>query len=584
VSQGQNAGIVQKEKDPVRDTTFATTVAIPPGDEAFFWLVYEQQLSRSYSKYNYKTNIRPFQKVDLLQVKVNIMESRPIKMGRTNVKFSNESGRKRRSGGDSFNLTKESGKSISYTYELAGDPDEFMDSVEVTYDVERPKLDGGDILVRDGYFVHFLSPEDLPPIAKNIIFVIDKSGSMSGQRILQTKEAFQWIIKDLNEEDFFQIVTFDSDARTLYNEFQPVNAETRKDGVSKVSSINAGGSTNIDRAMRVAVEQRNDNDAANIIIFISDGEPTAGESNWINIRANAARANDGYYAIFSFAIGSSAPYSDLERLSSMNNGLARQIFSDTEVLDQIKDFYHGVATPLVWNAKIEYENAEEVIQSSPMVFAGGETAILGKLKDKCSAPVPSCNKNLLVKAELGSFCSDTQNMEIDCDERPTPPPFDPSDDSRDKMDNPKMAVDSDINLKQYFAYLKMRKWLKIYKATDDETQREAMKEKLTQQAVDNQFVTRFTAMVVVEDETSAKKLTKVRRSAEFKAELQRLWEEKTLRDMEGMERSRRSAAFSTQSQPSSQIPMRKIFGILLILSALVKFRKSPFRALNRFFY
>ena len=91
-----------------------------------------------------------------------------------------------------------------------------------------------------------------------------------------------------------------------------MNAETRKDGVSKVSSINAGGSTNIDRAMRVAVEQRNDNDAANIIIFISDGEPTAGESNWINIRANAARANDGYYAIFSFAIGSSAPYSDLE--------------------------------------------------------------------------------------------------------------------------------------------------------------------------------------------------------------------------------------------------------------------------------
>ena len=110
-----------------------------------------------------------------------------------------------------------------------------------------------------------------------------------------------------------------------------------------------------------------------------------------------------------------------------------------------------------------------------------------------------------------------------------------------------------------------------------------MKEKLTQQAVDNQFVTRFTAMVVVEDETSAKKLAKVRRSAEFKAELQRLWEEKTLREMEGMERSRRSAAFSTQSQPTSQIPMRKLFGILLVLSALVKFRKSPFRALNRFF-
>ena len=82
--------------------------------------------------------------------------------------------------------------------------------------------------------------------------------------------------------------------------------------MSKVSAISAGGSTNIDAAMRMAVQQRNDNDAANIIIFISDGEPTAGDSNWVNIRANAARANDGYYAVFSFAIGSSAPYSDLE--------------------------------------------------------------------------------------------------------------------------------------------------------------------------------------------------------------------------------------------------------------------------------
>ncbi len=74
--------------------------------------------------------------------------------------------------------------------------------------------------MRDGYFVHFLSPEDLPPISKNIIFVIDKSGSMSGQRMEHTKEAFQWIINDLNDEDFFQIVTFDSGARTLYTKFQ----------------------------------------------------------------------------------------------------------------------------------------------------------------------------------------------------------------------------------------------------------------------------------------------------------------------------------------------------------------------------
>ena len=78
--------------------------------------------------------------------------------------------------------------------------------------MDRPQLDGGDILIRDGYFVHFISPENLAPIAKNIIFVIDKSGSMSGERIEKTKEAFEYIVQDLNDEDHFQIVTFESSA------------------------------------------------------------------------------------------------------------------------------------------------------------------------------------------------------------------------------------------------------------------------------------------------------------------------------------------------------------------------------------
>ena len=83
--------------------------------------------------------------------------------------------------------------------------------------MDRPQLDGGDILIRDGYFVHFISPENLAPIAKNIIFVIDKSGSMSGERIEKTKEAFEYIVQDLNDEDHFQIVTFESSAYKVHS-------------------------------------------------------------------------------------------------------------------------------------------------------------------------------------------------------------------------------------------------------------------------------------------------------------------------------------------------------------------------------
>ena len=68
------------------------------------------------------------------------------------------------------------------------------------------------------------------------------------------------------------------------------------------------------------------------------------------------------------------------RLSTMNDGLARQIFSNSEVNEAIRDFYKGVATPLVWNAKIKYDNVDETIQSSHMVFKERELVVLGKLK------------------------------------------------------------------------------------------------------------------------------------------------------------------------------------------------------------
>ena len=82
-------------------------MSIPAGEEAFFWLVYEQQLDRIESNYKYKTNIRPYEPVDNLQIKVNIVESRPIKMNRTQVRFD---------GSDTLKKTVNSDKSVSYLY------------------------------------------------------------------------------------------------------------------------------------------------------------------------------------------------------------------------------------------------------------------------------------------------------------------------------------------------------------------------------------------------------------------------------------------------------------------------------------
>lgn len=85
----------------------------------------------------------------------------------------------------------------------------------VQYDVE---IDiSGQILVNDGYFVHFFAPKNLKPLRKHVIFVLDVSGSMIGRKINQLKEAMMSILEDLNPGDYFNIIDFNYNAKVWYD-------------------------------------------------------------------------------------------------------------------------------------------------------------------------------------------------------------------------------------------------------------------------------------------------------------------------------------------------------------------------------
>ena len=103
----------------------------------------------------------------------------------------------------------------------------FDEKLEISYDVERPTLAGGDFIIQDGYFIHFIAPEDLQPLEKDVVFMIDRSGSMSGQSIKQVKIALETILDQMSKEGNntnFLIGTFEgSQATFMKEEFIPVN-------------------------------------------------------------------------------------------------------------------------------------------------------------------------------------------------------------------------------------------------------------------------------------------------------------------------------------------------------------------------
>ena len=86
-----------------------------------------------------------------------------------------------------------------------------------------------------------------------MIFVVDRSGSMSGKKIEQAKEALKFVLNNLREGDLFNIVAYDSAVESFRPELQKFNDETRKAALGFVEGIYAGGSTNIDGALTAAL-------------------------------------------------------------------------------------------------------------------------------------------------------------------------------------------------------------------------------------------------------------------------------------------------------------------------------------------
>jgi Ca-activated chloride channel family protein len=159
----------------------------------------------------------------------------------------------------------------------------------------------------DGFYLLLASPEvkadnDERP-AKTVIFVVDRSGSMSGKKIEQAKEALKFVLNNLRQGDMFNIVAYDSTVEAFKPELQKYDDETRKAALGFVDGLYAGGSTNIDGALTSALSMITDESRPNYILFMTDGLPTAGETNEAKIVANTKQNNKRRVRMINFGVG-----------------------------------------------------------------------------------------------------------------------------------------------------------------------------------------------------------------------------------------------------------------------------------------
>jgi len=247
---------------------------------------------------------------------------------------------------------------------------------------------------KSGYFMLLISPQvnpdTTPAQGKDLVLVLDTSGSMAGEKIQQAKAALRYCLQRLGNRDRFGLVTFSSEARKFRETL--AGLEARDEALYHVDRLEATGGTNINAALLAAVDllrgSRSGNSPASagqsMIIFLTDGLPSAGVQDEGEIRRNLQSANRDGIRIFSFGVGFDVNTRLLDGLAKTSNAFSDYISPQENIEEKISTFYEKVRYPVMSNLEYSFRGVEAHALSPhrlPDLFKGGQIILAGRYRD-----------------------------------------------------------------------------------------------------------------------------------------------------------------------------------------------------------
>ncbi|KAL1781295.1 inter-alpha-trypsin inhibitor heavy chain H1 isoform X1 [Sigmodon hispidus] len=389
---GENAGLVRASGRNMEQFTIHITIGAQ--SKATFQLTYEEMLRRRLMQYDIIIKVRPKQLVRHFEIDVDIFEPQGISKLDAQASFLSKelaaqtikksfSGKK---GHVLFHPTVSQQQSCPTckTSLLNGD-------FKVTYDVNRDKL--CDLLVANNYFTHFFAPKNLTNMSKSLVFVIDISGSMEGHKVRQTKEALLKILGDMKPEDNFDLVLFGSQVQSWKGSLVPASKANLQAAQDFVRRFSLAGATNLNGGLLRGIEILNKaqgshpelGSPASILIMLTDGEPTEGETDRSQILKNVRNAIRGRFPLYNLGFGHDLDFSFLEVMSMENNGWAQRIYEDHDATQQLQGFYNQVANPLLTDVELQYPQDAVLALTQhrhKQYYDGSEIVVAGRIADQ----------------------------------------------------------------------------------------------------------------------------------------------------------------------------------------------------------
>ena len=375
--------IVRRRMDPAlleyvgRDTFKASIFPIEPGDERKVELAYTQILASDGGliKYVYPLDTERFSARPLEEVVVSVrVESvQPI--------------RAIYSPSHDVAIDRVDEHTVNVSYEASDVlPDR---DFELYYSVTDDEFGLNLLSYResgeDGFFLLLVAPrvevDERDVVAKDVILVLDTSGSMEGEKIEQAKEALEFVLEHLNSEDRFNIVAFSTGVRVYERELQ--SAAEADEARRFIDDLRAVGGTNIDLALAEALALA-DGERPQIIIFLTDGLPTEGVTDADRILANVQRQVSENARIFTFGVGDDVNTFLLDTLAQDNRGASSYVRPHESIEEEVSGFYAKISTPLL--ADIELDFGDLRVEDTypyplPDLFAGTQLVVTGRYRE-----------------------------------------------------------------------------------------------------------------------------------------------------------------------------------------------------------
>ncbi|MGH8525062.1 MAG: VWA domain-containing protein, partial [Gammaproteobacteria bacterium] len=229
-------------------------------------------------------------------------------------------------------------------------------------------------------------------IAKDVVFVLDTSGSMAGAKLEQAKKALLFCVENLNKEDRFDVLRFATEVEPLFDKLNDADRENVSRAKKWIEELKPIGGTAINDALAKALANRpGKSDRPYMIVFLTDGRPTVGVTDENQIRSNVTKKNEDNTRIFCFGIGTDVNTHLLDSVAEDTRAFSQYVLPEEDIEVKVSSFFTKIKEPVLASPKLVFPDSVRVTKiypaTLPDVFKGEQLVVAGRYSGKSSGAI-----------------------------------------------------------------------------------------------------------------------------------------------------------------------------------------------------